>query len=157
MATGRLPFAGTSTSETTDRILHGQPEAVARFNYNVTAELERIVRKCLEKDRERRYQSARELLIDLRNLKRDSDSTARAVEKKVAPRPWSSARRLAASTIALAIATILGITVYLLMGRSESIDSMAVAVVNASADSSNEYLSDGITESLINNPRSCPA
>ena len=66
MATGRLPFSGSSASETTDRILHAQPEAIARFNYNVPAELERIVRKCLEKDRERRYQSARELLIDLK-------------------------------------------------------------------------------------------
>ena len=74
MATGRLPFTGTSSSETMDRVLHGQPEAIARFNYNVPAELERIIRKCLEKDRERRYQSARDLLIDLKNLKRDSDS-----------------------------------------------------------------------------------
>ena len=74
MATGRLPFTGTSSSETMDRVLHGQPEAIARFNYDVPAELERIVRKCLEKDRERRYQSARDLLIDLKNLKRDSDA-----------------------------------------------------------------------------------
>jgi serine/threonine protein kinase len=66
MTTGRLPFSGTSSSETMDRILHGQPEAIARFNYNVPAELERIIRKCLEKDRERRYQSTRDLLIDLK-------------------------------------------------------------------------------------------
>jgi eukaryotic-like serine/threonine-protein kinase len=79
MATGRLPFTGSSSSETMDRILHGQPDAIARFNYNVPAELERIIRKCLEKDRERRYQSARELLIDLKNLKRDGDSVAAAV------------------------------------------------------------------------------
>lgn len=48
---------------------------------NVPGELERIVRKCLEKDRERRYQSARDLLIDLRNHKRDSDSSAVIAEK----------------------------------------------------------------------------
>src|SRR5262249_3612467 len=59
MTTGRLPFVGTSTSETMDRILHAPPEAIARFNYGVPVELERIVRKCLEKDRERRYQSAK--------------------------------------------------------------------------------------------------
>jgi eukaryotic-like serine/threonine-protein kinase len=81
MATGRLPFVGTSSSETTDRILHGQPDAIARFNYSVPAELERIVRKCLEKDRERRYQSARDLLIDLKNLKRDMNSDAPTVER----------------------------------------------------------------------------
>ena len=55
MATGRLPFTGTNSSETMDHVLHGQPEAITRFNYDVPAELERIIRKCLEKDRERRY------------------------------------------------------------------------------------------------------
>jgi eukaryotic-like serine/threonine-protein kinase len=77
MATGRLPFSGSSPSEILDRILHSQPEAIARFNYDVPAELERIVRKCLEKERERRYQSARELLVDLNNLKRERDSAQR--------------------------------------------------------------------------------
>ncbi|HEX2522618.1 MAG TPA: serine/threonine-protein kinase, partial [Terriglobia bacterium] len=42
MTTGRLPFTGTSSSETMDRVLHGQPEAIARFNYSVPTELERI-------------------------------------------------------------------------------------------------------------------
>jgi serine/threonine protein kinase len=74
MTTGRLPFTGTSSSETMDRVLHGQPEAIARFNYDVPAELERIIRKCLEKVRERRYQSAADLVIDLKNLKRESGS-----------------------------------------------------------------------------------
>ena len=47
------------------RILNSQPDAMARFNYEIPEELERMVRKCLEKDRDRRYQSARELLVDL--------------------------------------------------------------------------------------------
>jgi serine/threonine protein kinase len=149
MATGRLPFTGTSSSETMDRVLHGQPEAIARFNYDVPNNLERIVRKCLEKDRERRYQSARELLIDLRNLKRDTDSSTRTVEE-VEPRPRSNVRNVAAGAITLSIAALLGITFYLLMGRSKPIDSMAVMpFLNASADPNQEYLSDGITESLI--------
>jgi two-component system, LytTR family, response regulator len=74
MATGRLPFAGANSSETMARILQAQPDAMARFNYEVPEELERVVRKCLEKERERRYQSARELLVDLKNLERDSGS-----------------------------------------------------------------------------------
>ena len=52
MTTGRQPFSGKQASEVMDRILHAQPEALARFNYEVPAELERIIRKCLEKDRE---------------------------------------------------------------------------------------------------------
>src|SRR5215813_13429116 len=74
MATGRLPFCGATATEIVDRIIHAQPEAIGRFNYNAPAELQRIVRKSLEKDRERRYQSMRELLVDLKNLKRDSNA-----------------------------------------------------------------------------------
>src|SRR5579871_282777 len=74
MATGRLPFSGATSTETMARILQAQPDAMARFNYEVPEEFERTVRKCLEKDRERRYQSARELMVDLKNLERDSTS-----------------------------------------------------------------------------------
>jgi two-component system LytT family response regulator len=74
MATARLPFPGSTPSETMARILGSQPDAIARFNYDVPEGLDRVVRKCLEKDRERRYQSARELLVDLKNLERDSSS-----------------------------------------------------------------------------------
>jgi serine/threonine protein kinase/Tol biopolymer transport system component len=119
MATGRLPFAGTSTSEILDRLLHAQPEAMARFNYDVPAELERIVRKCLEKDRERRYQSARELLVDLKNLKRESESTGRSAVKaedgtsKVKPY-WRGA------LIALAAVALFGMGLYYFVLRSPS-------------------------------------
>lgn len=78
MTTGRRPFAGTTTGETLDKIIHAEPEAIARLNESAPAKLERIIGKCLEKDRERRYQLAHELLIDLRNLKRDLDSGQRA-------------------------------------------------------------------------------
>ena len=74
MATGRLPFVGASRAETMDLIRRAQPESIAHSNANVPAELERIISKCLEKDVERRYQSARDVLVDLRNLKRDSDA-----------------------------------------------------------------------------------
>src|SRR5262245_50443555 len=94
MATGRLPFYGANTSETLDRILHSQPDAMARFNYDAPAELERIVRKCLEKERERRYQSAGELLVDLKNLKRDSDSKAALKEVSAGQAVDSPVRRL---------------------------------------------------------------
>jgi eukaryotic-like serine/threonine-protein kinase len=71
MATGRLPFSGASVGETMDRILHSHPESIVALDQS---ELPRIIRKCLEKDRERRYQTARDLWVDLKNLQRDSDS-----------------------------------------------------------------------------------
>jgi len=76
MATGRLPYSGSNATELLMQILHSQPEAMARFNYETPPELERIVRKCLEKDRERRYQSARDLLVDLQNLQRADEPAA---------------------------------------------------------------------------------
>jgi non-specific serine/threonine protein kinase len=74
MATGRLPFVGSSRAETVERILHAQPEGVTRLNDQIPLELERITVTCLEKSREQRYQSAREVLADLRRLKRQTDS-----------------------------------------------------------------------------------
>lgn len=73
MATGRLPFSGDTVTETIDRITHVQPEAIARLNYNVPAELEVIVKKALRKDRNERYQAIHDLLLDLKELKRETD------------------------------------------------------------------------------------
>jgi len=71
MATGRLAFPGDTAQEVLAKLLQLQPEAIARLNYEVPEALERIIRKCLEKDREQRYQSAREVMIDLRGLSRE--------------------------------------------------------------------------------------
>jgi two-component system, LytTR family, response regulator len=76
MATGRVPFSGANMQETMAHLLQSMPEAAARFNYDVPQELDRVIRKCLEKDAARRYQSARELLVDLKNLDRDSGRAA---------------------------------------------------------------------------------
>jgi serine/threonine protein kinase/tricorn protease-like protein len=71
MATGRLPFTGASVTETIDKIAHVQPEAMMRFNYNVPAELEVIVKKALRKERGERYQTAKDMLVDLRSLRQE--------------------------------------------------------------------------------------
>jgi eukaryotic-like serine/threonine-protein kinase len=134
MITGRLPFEGESTTAVIDLIVHQEPPALARFNYNVPAELERITRKCLEKDRDRRYQSTRDLLTDLRNLQRDAETGA-----------------LTSSQVRRQTGTTGG-------ARSrKAIDSIAILpFANASNDQDTDYLSDGITESIINNLSQVP-
>lgn len=130
MLTAHLPFEGETTVEIIDQIIHTEPMPVTRLNYSVPADLERIVRKCLEKDRERRYQSVRDLLIDLRNLQRDSDSGSQ---------PTTSGLRRNTQVVA--------------RPRSRrAIDSLAILpFANLSGEPELEYLSDGVTEGLINN------
>ncbi len=71
LATGQRPFTGVNFAETVNKIVSSQPPAIARLNYDVPPELERITLKCLQKSPDRRYQSARELMIDLKNLCRE--------------------------------------------------------------------------------------
>src|SRR5262249_4966339 len=70
----RLPFTGSTRSEVMDRILHARPESISQCHSEVPLELERIVFRCLEKAVEHRYQSARDLLAELRELERRLDA-----------------------------------------------------------------------------------
>ena len=77
MCTGTLPFRGDTTGETFDAILNRAPVEPVRLNPDVPGELERIISKCLEKDRNLRYQHASDIRSDLHVLKRNSDSAAK--------------------------------------------------------------------------------
>jgi serine/threonine protein kinase/Tfp pilus assembly protein PilF len=79
MTTGIAPFRGATSGAVLGEILTKAPVAPVRLNPQAPPELERIVNKLLEKDREVRYQSARDLLVDLRRLKRDEESTRAVV------------------------------------------------------------------------------
>lgn len=160
MATARLAFSGASTTAVIDRIVHAHPDAVSRFNYAVPAELERIIRKCLEKDKNRRYQSARELLVDLENLKRDSAPVnSLPMRLTVRSRRWPS-WAVALTTVLVVAMSALGIYLWRHSRTPtdvEAIDSIVVLpLVNSGGDSTVEYLSDGITESIINSLSQVP-
>ena len=84
MATGRLPFQGATTGVVFDAILNRAPEPVAQLNPAAPAELGHIVDKAIEKDRELRYQSIREMRADLARLKRDTHSGSTSASARVA-------------------------------------------------------------------------
>jgi serine/threonine protein kinase/Tfp pilus assembly protein PilF len=105
MLTGHLPFEGRSFGEIVDAIVNQAPPPAARFNYEVTPAIEAIARKALEKNVDFRYQTARDLYIDLYNIKSELDdverhrgSGARAVESVHRPATPTAGNSLAVMT-----------------------------------------------------------
>jgi serine/threonine-protein kinase len=184
MVTGRLPFDGSNSNEIIASILGDKdPLPLTRYAREVPSELERIAAKALAKEREERYQSAKDLLIDLRHLKKHLEveaelerskppdiragpatvsgisSSANGQATQTSTVTGSFANRIKANrrvlTIALPVLIVLAASlVYLFYARrpSRAIDSIAVLPLSNSANDPNtEYLSDGITESIISN------
>jgi eukaryotic-like serine/threonine-protein kinase len=149
MATGTLPFRGESSGVIFKAILDGTPTSAVRLNPDVPAELERITDKALEKDRELRYQSAAEMRSDLKRLKRETESGKASDTSSIARRETSARNYWIA---ALFVSFILIVATGAWYWRSESsamqIQSIAVLPFSNSGDRG-DYLSDGLTESLI--------
>jgi serine/threonine-protein kinase len=161
MATGRQAFKGATAGTIHDAILNRAPIRAADVNPEVPARLEDILNKALDKDRGLRYQHAADLRADLQRLKRDIDSgrlAAGDADSPGAARPprawWRRPTAPVASLVALIALLAAGTYFYFarLDVRGTAIDSVAVLpFINDSGNSDAEYLSDGITESLINN------
>jgi len=152
MLAGRRPFDGGSAPELIGRILHVEPAPIARPD-GVPAELDLIVRKCLEKDPAKRYQTARELWIDLSNLERAvaghnfvSQQTARQPLQARRPGP----RRRTLLWAAVGLLFLLAAAGALLWLRTpRSIDSVAVLpFLNATGDRNLDYVSEGLGEAI---------
>jgi serine/threonine protein kinase/pimeloyl-ACP methyl ester carboxylesterase/tetratricopeptide (TPR) repeat protein len=201
MITGRPPFRGETRSHTVVSILETEPPPLTTFAPDTPAELQRIVRKALTKDRDSRYQTARDLMIDLKSLRRDLDIQSErrrssaaslhasdtdmtkpeiaisnaAVGLSERPASLAEARPTSADTQAgdgsiryritalvamllLAVITLAIWFYYRAPNPPAAIKSLAVMpFVNASGNADVEYLSDGMTEQLINNLSQLPS
>jgi serine/threonine protein kinase len=158
MATGSLPFRGESSGIIFDSILNRAPTPAVRLNPDLPSELERIITKCLEKDRNLRYQHASDVRTDLQRLKRDAESGQARIVADAAPK-WHASRHTIVAT-ALGIVLLLAVVAAFSTGRlrrwlrthvtSPRIESLAVLPLeNLSHDSEQDYFADGVTEELI--------
>ena len=155
LTTGRLPFSVVGKSESIQGIFSKPAESVTRYNHQAPAELDRIIHKCMEKDPEYRYQSARDLLVDLRNLQRDYESGTALMSGDHQKASFFSKRQILLTAGILLLAVAFGM--YRIYSRKQTIHSLAVLpFVNATEDPEMEYLSDGITETAINSLSQLP-
>jgi len=172
MATGKCAFGDGTTGLIFDAILNRAPAPPGNRNPDLPVRLEEIIGKALEKDRDMRYQSAAEIRADLTRLKRDSDSGRALVTSGAGPARVSGERRqrrkrMRPRAILTAVAGSLALILLALWlskflsgvsppASAGPIDSVAVLPFENSGAAEGDYLSDGITESLINTLSTLP-
>ena len=149
MIAGQTPFDGATTSDVIASILHHEPAALSRYAPDVPVELDWIVSKALRKDRDERYQTVRELVTDLKRLRRKLDFE-QDLERSTDPSRTSDG---------IARASHPGSPHRDSFGTrsAQVIDSLAVLpLINQTRDPELEYFTDGITETLINSLSQLP-
>jgi serine/threonine protein kinase/Tfp pilus assembly protein PilF len=154
MATGRRAFEGKSDAAVYDGILNKTPPPLTDFSSELPIDLDQVIRRALEKDREHRYQTAADLRADLKLLAQGSGSTEAA---RVASRQRDARRRLTwrkAALAAVIIALASGSWFWQQPNKLINAGKKSVAVLpfkNLSADTEDAFLADGIHEEILNN------
>jgi len=155
MATGQRPFDEKLSTALSNDIIYKQPPRPTAMRQSLSPRLEDIILKCLEKAADDRYQSAKELAVDLRRLSSPTTGTVAAV--RPARRGIRRSQIILAAAIALIAIGALVVRNRLLASRNGPIDSLAILPFeNAGGNPDAEYLSDGLTESLINSVSQLP-
>jgi serine/threonine protein kinase/Tfp pilus assembly protein PilF len=146
------PFTGNNSIEVLGAILNREPEPLEQVAPDVPVELQRIIYKALRKDREERYQTVKELLTDLKELNRTQEFQAQLGRSTPARTSAGNPLRRWALVVGLLVALAFGVVLGIRFLPGEAIESLAVLpFANGGANADTQYLSDGMTDSLINN------
>jgi eukaryotic-like serine/threonine-protein kinase len=157
MATGKLPFQGPSSGLITEAILNRDPMPPMRVNPEIPSALQEVIRRALEKDRNLRYQHAADMRAELQRIKRDTESGTSVAEEQTESVLTPTTGHSHSNGKEKGQGSSGQSTVLRPRRVSKNIDSLAVLPFkNASGDPEHEYLSDGITGSLINNLATLP-
>jgi serine/threonine-protein kinase len=153
MLTGKTPFRGDHEAALLYSIINEEPEPVQKLRADIPPEIVHLLSRALEKDPADRYQSIGEMLIDLRRARKESGKVDTGQIPRPDSHPSDRKRRilLVVATAVIGIAAIAALSYITFWRTDKPIDSIAVLpLVNESGDQSMEYLSDGISETIIN-------
>jgi len=156
MATGKVPFEGTTSAVVFSKLLEHPPVSPIHLNPGLPTQLEQIINKTLEKDRDLRYQTAADVSADLRRLKRDSESRRSVTVAVAVPAPKAKrGSRIWVAVVAILLLALLGGGLYWIRARratqtiAAATHTLTVAPLATIGDASNAYLSDGITREVV--------
>ena len=156
MCTGMLPFRGDTSGLIFESILNSTPASAVRLNPDTPSKLEETISKCLEKDRNLRYQHASEIRADLQRLKRDTESRKAASITSTAESSLNKSSWLSKTGIIVTVFSVFALPAALLLYRSLhskqelAIDSIAVMPITTNdTDINAQVIGDGITASLV--------
>jgi TolB-like protein/Tfp pilus assembly protein PilF len=154
LVTGRVPFEGDTALTIAVKHKTEEPKDPREFNTLLSEDLSRVILKCLEKEKDKRYQSAGEVRSELANIERGIPTTERIVPKKklraekINGVGWKKSFLYGGAAALVILLIVVGFS--LITGRQEAMDSIAVLPLeNQSGDSGQEYFADGMTDALI--------
>mgnify|MGYP001610017123 FL=1 len=149
MITSKLPFRGEHDSALMYSIVNEEPQSILNYIPKPSSELLHIFNKALEKDPNDRHQSAAELVVDLRRLKKDTSKVVRSKDFQIATGEEKPRQRIIKTAVGLLLIGLIATTL-LILNTADKIDSVAVLpLANDGADPNTEYLSEGLSESII--------